>query len=134
MFDRWQFWALLAPVFAAFTAIPAKLGVDQVTPISRHSSAPSSSRWSSPAADRLAGRQPLSSISTRGLVFLTLSGLAGASWLRYFPRAQAGQCGADGPIDKLSMVLVAVLAAALLGEHLSWQAWISVGLIGAGAA
>jgi transporter family protein len=72
--------------------------------------------------------------SPHSLVFLTLSGLAtGASWLCYFRALKLGNAAQVAPIDKLSVVFVAIFAATFLGEHLSWQAWIGVGLIATGA-
>lgn len=133
--QSWQFWALLAAIFAALTAVLAKLGVDQLN-------ADFATFFRTMVvAVVLAGLltalgewQPISSISPRGLIFLTLSGLAtGASWLCYFRALKLGDAAQVAPIDKLSVVFVAIFAAIFLGEHLSWQAWIGVGLIGAGA-
>ena len=63
-----------------------------------------------------------------------LSGLAtGASWLCYFRALKLGQAGQVAPIDKLSVVLVAVFGAIVLGESLSGLAWLGVALIGGGA-
>ena len=63
-----------------------------------------------------------------------LSGLAtGFSWICYFRALKLGNAAQVAPIDKLSVVLVAVFAALFLGEQLTWQAWIGVGLIGSGA-
>lgn len=131
----WQFWAILAAFFAALTAILAKLGVDQV-------SADFATFFRTiVVAVALAGLltalgewQPIAALSPRGLVFLTLSGLAtGASWLCYFRALKLGNAAQVAPIDKLSVVFVAIFAAIFLGEQLSWQAWIGVGLIGTGA-
>jgi transporter family protein len=133
--QSWQFWALLAAIFAALTAILAKLGVDQVN-------ADFATFFRTiVVAVVLAGLltalgewRPLSSLSPHSLVFLTLSGLAtGASWLCYFRALKLGNAAQVAPIDKLSVVFVAIFAATFLGEHLSWQAWIGVGLITTGA-
>lgn len=135
MIGSWQFWALLAAIFAALTAILAKLGVEQIN-------ADFATFFRTiVVAVVLAGLltalgewQPLSAISSRSLVFLTLSGLAtGASWLCYFRALKLGKAAQVAPIDKLSVVFVAIIAATFLGEHLSWQAWIGVCLIGTGA-
>ena len=135
MIGTWQVWALLAAIFAALTAILAKLGVDQV-----NADFATFFRTIVVAAvlagllTALGEWQPLASISSRGLVFLTLSGLAtGASWLCYFRALKLGNAAQVAPIDKLSVVFVAIFAAVFLGEQLSWQAWIGVGLIGTGA-
>jgi transporter family protein len=63
-----------------------------------------------------------------------LSGLAtGASWVCYFRALKIGDAGRVAPIDKLSVVLVAVFGAVFLGEQLSLPNWLGVGLIAAGA-
>jgi transporter family protein len=78
--------------------------------------------------------QPLGSISARTYIFLALSGLAtGASWLCYFRALKLGQAAQVAPIDKLSVVLVAVFGVIFLGERLSAANWLGVVLIAAGA-
>lgn len=78
--------------------------------------------------------QALGSISTRTYVFLGLSGLAtGASWLCYFRALKLGNAAQVAPIDKLSVVLVAVFGVLFLGERLSGANWLGVALIAAGA-
>ena len=78
--------------------------------------------------------QPLESIPTRTYVFLTLSGLAtGGSWLCYFRALKLGDAARVAPIDKLSVVLVAVFGVVLLGERLSTANWLGVTLIALGA-
>jgi transporter family protein len=73
-------------------------------------------------------------VPTRTWVFLVLSGLAtGASWLCYFRALKLGNAAQVAPIDKLSVVLVAVFAVAFLGERLTVTNWMGVVLIGAGA-
>ena len=131
----WQFWAFLAAIFAALTAILAKLGVDQVNAdFATFFRTIVVAVVLAALLTALGEWQPLGSISTRGLTFLTLSGLAtGASWLCYFRALKLGNAAQVAPIDKLSVVFVAIIAAAFLGEQLSWPAWIGVGLIGAGA-
>ncbi len=80
------------------------------------------------------GAQPLSSLSTRTLGALLLSGLAtGASWLCYFRALKLGEAARVAPIDKLSVVLVAVFGVVILGERLSPLNWLGVALIAAGA-
>ncbi len=77
----------------------------------------------------------LSSLSGRTWLFLTLSGLAtGASWLCYIRALQHGPAAQVAPVDKLSVVFVALFDVALLGERLSAANWLGVGLIAAGAA
>jgi transporter family protein len=78
--------------------------------------------------------QPPASISGRTYLFLVLSGLAtGASWLCYFRALQLGNAAQVAPVDKLSVVLVAVFAVIFLGERLSALAWAGIVLVGTGA-
>ena len=135
LIGSWQFWALLAAIFAALTAILAKLGVDQINP--------DFATWfrtivvavvSAVLITALNEWPSAVSLEKRGLIFLTLSGLAtGASWLCYFRALKIGKASQVAPIDKLSVVFVAIFAAILLGEQLSWQGWIGVALVSVGA-
>lgn len=78
--------------------------------------------------------RPLAEVSRRSLLFLTLSALAtGASWVCYYRALQLGPASRVAPVDKLSVVLVAVFAAAFLGERPSTLNWTGVALIGVGA-
>ena len=73
-------------------------------------------------------------IGRRSWLFLVLSGLAtGASWLCYFRALKIGEAAKVAPIDKLSVVFVAIIAAVFLGERLSPANWLGVALIAAGA-
>jgi transporter family protein len=131
----WQLWALLSAGFAALTAIFAKIGVENVNSdfatfirtvvilaaaglmvtVTQH--------WQSPG-----------SVSGRSWTFLVLSGLAtGLSWICYFRALQIGRAAQVAPIDKLSVVLVAIIATLFLGERLSLVNWAGVALIGVGA-
>lgn len=70
----------------------------------------------------------------RTWVFLILSGLAtGFSWICYFRALQLGKAAQVAPIDKLSVVMVAIIAVIFLGESLSLAAWTGVALIAGGA-
>jgi transporter family protein len=74
------------------------------------------------------------SVSSRTYLFLALSGLAtGASWLCYFRALKLGEAARVAPIDKLSVVLVAVFGVTFLGERLSGLGWAGIGLIAVGA-
>ncbi len=74
-------------------------------------------------------------LSSKGAVFLILSGIAtGLSWLCYYRALQLGPASRVAPIDKLSVVFVVVLAAAFLGERLSWKTAMGAILVSAGAA
>ena len=131
----WKFWAFLAAIFAALTAIFAKVGV---TDINSNFATFLRTLVVVAALGLLVGQtgetQSLSTISQKTLVFLVLSGLAtGASWLCYFRALQLGQASQVAPIDKLSVVFVAVLAAMFLGERLSFTGWSGVAMIGVGA-
>ncbi len=131
----WFYWALLSAVFAALTAIFAKLGVqaidsDLATLIRTFvivlvlgTFVVASGKWVSP-------RQ----LSARTLGWLLLSGLAtGASWLCYFRALKLGPASKVAPIDKLSVVLVALFAVLFLGERPAPRDWLGIALVGAGA-
>jgi bacterial/archaeal transporter family protein len=131
----WLVWALLSALFAALTAIFAKVGVENVN--SDLATFIRTIVILIVLAGILAARglfQPLASISGRTYLFLGLSGVAtGASWVCYFRALQLGDAARVAPIDKLSVVLVAVFGVAFLGEHLDLRNWVGVALIGAGA-
>jgi transporter family protein len=77
--------------------------------------------------------QELSAITSRAWLFLTLSALAtGASWVCYFRALKIGDAARVAPVDKLSIVLVAVFGVVMLGERLSATNWLGVGLCTAG--
>lgn len=131
----WQSWALLSALFAALTAIFAKIGIENVNSdyatfvrtivilIAAAMMVTITNSWQAPG-----------SVSSRSWLFLILSGLAtGLSWLCYFRALALGNAAQVAPIDKLSVVLVAIFAAVFLGEKLSPVNWIGVALIGVGA-
>ncbi len=135
MVQGWQFWAFLSAVFAALTAIFGKVGVAGVNSdlatlirtvviiVVLAGIVAATGQWQSP-----------STISAKTWIFLGLSGLAtGASWICYYRALKLGEASRVAPIDKLSIVMVAIFAALFLGEKLSLIAWAGVGLIGAGA-
>lgn len=132
----WQGWALMSAGFAALTAIFAKIGVENVgadfatfirTIVIIASLAVM--LWAT------GQYQPLGSISGRSYGFLALSGLAtGASWLCYFRALQAGPASQVAPLDKLSVLVVAIAGVLFLGEHLTGWNWLGVAMIAAGAA
>jgi transporter family protein len=131
----WQVFAILSAVFAALTAIFAKIGVESV-----NSDFATFFRTCVVVVVLggilMATRQMQSplTIAPRSLFFLVMSGLAtGASWLCYFRALKLGTASQVAPVDKLSVVLVALFGVLFLGEHLSPQSWIGVGLVGAGA-
>ncbi|WP_347313337.1 EamA family transporter [Defluviimonas sp. SAOS-178_SWC] len=133
--SSWQIWAILAALFAAATAILAKIGVDSIAPDL------ATLIRTVVVAVLLTGLvlatgqgRGLGAIAPRSWLFLTLSGFAtGASWLCYFRALKLGPASQVAPIDKLSVVFVALLGVAFLGERLSLTAWTGIGLITAGA-
>lgn len=135
VFSQWQVWALLSALFAALTAVFAKVGVEAV-----------GSDFATflrtlvivPVLALLLtltrGWQSVASIPPRSAAFLVLSGLAtGASWLCYFRALKIGEAARVAPIDKLSVVFVAIFGVVFLGERLGPISWIGVALIAAGA-
>jgi bacterial/archaeal transporter family protein len=135
VYSSWQLWALLSAAFAALTAIFAKVGVENVN---------------SDLATFIrtivvvcvlglivyATRQfqDPTTISGRTYLFLLLSGLGtGASWLCYFRALKLGNAAQVAPIDKLSVVLVALFGVIFLGERLTALNWLGVVLVAAGA-
>jgi bacterial/archaeal transporter family protein len=135
IFASWQLWAFLSALFAALTAIFAKVGVEHVgsdfatlirTCVILFIVAAivwGTGQWQAPR-----------SVSSRTYLFLALSGLAtGASWLCYFRALKLGEAARVAPIDKLSVVLVALFAFVFLGERPSTTGWLGIALISAGA-
>ncbi|CAH1650171.1 Uncharacterized transporter in cobO 3'region [Hyphomicrobiales bacterium] len=131
----WQFWALMSAAFAALTAILAKIGVSEVNSdyatfirtivilITVAALLAATGQWQSPG-----------SVPGRTYVFLALSGLAtGASWLCYFRALKLGDAARVAPLDKMSVVLVAIFGVLFLGEKLSGTNWLGVAMIAAGA-
>jgi transporter family protein len=133
--SSWLAWALLSAMFAALTAIFAKIGVTDIdsdlatfirTIVVLASLALilfATGKFTAPGA-----------ITTKTWVFLLLSGLGtGASWLCYFRALKLGPATLVAPIDKLSVVLVALFGVVFLGERPSLNGWIGIALIAAGA-
>ena len=130
----WFFWALLSAVFAALTAIFAKVGltgIDSdlatlvrtgVIAVVLAAFVVATGKWSNPLM-----------LPGRTLVFLVLSGLAtGASWVCYFRALKVGEASKVAPVDKLSLVLVAVFAVLFLHERPSVREWMGILMVGAG--
>ena len=131
----WVGWAILSAIFAAATALLAKIGVAHVD--SNLATAVRTTvvvvfAWGFALA--LGKHGELRSLDKHTLLFLTLSGLAtGLSWLCYFRALQLGPASRVAPLDKLSVPLVMVFAWLLLGEKLTAPALIGGVLITAGA-
>ncbi len=130
----WTYWALLSAMFAALTAIFAKIGIQGVDSdlatlvrtaiiiVVLSAFVWFAGKWSNPFA-----------LSSKTWLFLTLSGLAtGASWVCYFRALQIGDASKVAPVDKFSLVLVAVFAFAFLGERPNAQEWLGIALIAGG--
>jgi bacterial/archaeal transporter family protein len=131
----WQMWAVLSAVFAALTAIFAKVGVEDINPdlatFIRTVIVLASFAVILFATGQFSAPGP---ISTRTWTFLVLSSLAtGASWLCYFRALKLGPATLVAPIDKLSVVLVALFAFVFLGERPSATGWLGIALIATGA-
>jgi transporter family protein len=131
---NWFIWALGSAVFAALTAIFAKIGVagvdsDLATLIRTvvilvvlAAFVFATGKWTDPTT-----------LSSKTLGFLVLSGLAtGASWVCYFRALKVGEASKVAPVDKLSLVLVAIFAVIFLGERPTLREWGGIALVGAG--
>lgn len=130
----WFHWALLSAAFAALTAIFAKIGLEGVNSdlatlvrtaviiVVLSVFVVLTGKWSNPLA-----------LSPRTWIFLVLSGLAtGASWVCYFRALKIGDASKVAPVDKLSLLLVAVFAVIFLGERPNLREWAGIALVGAG--
>ncbi len=128
---NWFFWALLSAFFAALTALLAKLGVAHVN--SNLATAIRTSvilvfTWGIALAT--GGAPELAGLAPRTWLLLTASGVAtGLSWLCYFRALQLGNVAQVAPVDKLSVALAVVLAVLFLGEKVTLQEGVGVGLI-----
>jgi len=135
LFTMWQPWALLSAAFAALTAVFAKVGVEGlgadfatfirtiVVLAVLALIVVGTGQW-----------QPLGTVSGRSYLFLALSGLAtGGSWVCYFRALKLGEAAKVAPVDKLSVLLVAVFATVFLGEKLSGPNWAGIVLVALGA-
>ena len=131
----WQLWAVLSAVFAALTAIFAKVGVENIN--SDLATLIRTFVVICVLALIVYGTgqlQNTAEISGRTYLFLLLSGLGtGASWLCYFRALKLGNAAQVAPIDKLSVVMVAIFGVLFLGEKLSALNWLGVALVAGGA-
>jgi transporter family protein len=117
----WLVWAMMSATFAAMTAIFAKVGVEGIDSDLATFFRNLVIIVVLGAMLALTGKlQPVGTITGRSWLFLALSGLAtGGSWLCYFRALKVGDAARVAPIDKLSVVFVAIFGVAVLGEHLS---------------
>jgi bacterial/archaeal transporter family protein len=126
---------VLSAIFAALTAIFAKVGVANINSDLATFIRTCVILLTLALIVYATGQfQNPTSISPRTYLFLVLSGLAtGASWLCYFRALKLGNASQVAPVDKLSVVLVAIFGALLLGEKLTMLNWLGVALIALGA-
>lgn len=129
--DQWFFWAILSAIFAALTAIFAKVGLHGVDSdlatllrtivilLVLGIFVAAAGKWQNPFE-----------LKGKALLFLTLSAFAtGASWVCYFRALQGGNAAQVAPVDKFSVVLVAILAVIFLGERPSIREWVAIGFV-----
>lgn len=132
--NNWFYWAILSAVFAALTAIFAKIGIAGVDSdlatlvrtaiiiVVLSAFVWLTGKWSNPLA-----------LPQRTWLFLGLSGLAtGASWVCYFRALQIGEASKVAPVDKLSVVLVAIFAFVFLSERPSVREWTGIAMVAGG--
>jgi len=133
--SSWQFWALLSAAFAALTAIFAKIGIENVNADFATFIRTIVILMTLALILMVTGQfQSPGTISGRTYLFLVLSGLAtGGSWICYFRALKVGQAAQVAPVDKLSVVLVALFGVMFLGEKLTLPNWLGVALIALGA-
>ena len=131
----WKYYAVLSAVFAALTAILAKIGVRNVD--SNLATAIRTAvilviTWAVVLVSGSSTR--IRSVSGYSLLFLVLSGIAtGLSWLFYFKALQSGPASKVAPIDKLSVAITIFLGVLILHERLDWQVVVGGLLILAGS-
>lgn len=132
--DDWFVWASLSAVFAALTAVFAKVGLGGIDAdfatlvrtivilLVLAVFVVAVGKWRDPRT-----------LSAKAVGFLVLSGLAtGASWVCYFRALKVGDASKVAPVDKLSVVLVAIFAVVFLHERPSLGGWLGIGLVGVG--
>ncbi|MBX3257731.1 MAG: EamA family transporter [Chitinophagaceae bacterium] len=131
----WFYYALLSALFAALTAIFAKIGVANI-----NSNLATGIRtvvilimiWSIVLIKNEA--KGIGSLTKQNIIFLILSGLAtGLSWLFYFKALQVGKVSQVAPVDKLSVAIAIGLSALFLKESISFKEMVGAGLIITGA-
>ena len=134
MTNDWFYWAICSAIFASLTAIFAKIGLEGIDSdlatlvrtfviiLVLSCFVAYTGKW----------RNPLQ-LSGRTWLFLILSGLAtGASWVCYFRALKIGDASKVAPVDKLSLLLVALFAVMFLNERPSLREWLGIGLVGLG--
>lgn len=132
--SAWFMWALLSAAFAALTAVFAKIGLEGIDSdlatlvrtgviiVLLSMFVVATGKWQNPLT-----------LSPRTLLFLTLSGAAtGVSWVCYFRALKLGEASKVAPVDKLSVLLVAVFAVLFLHERPSVREWTGILMVGTG--
>ena len=132
--SAWIMWALLSAAFAALTAVFAKIGLEGIDSdlatlvrtgviiVLLSMFVVATGKWQNPLT-----------LPHRTLLFLTLSGAAtGVSWVCYFRALKLGEASKVAPVDKLSVLLVAVFAVLFLHERPSVREWTGILMVGAG--
>ncbi|ADE11231.1 EamA family transporter [Sideroxydans lithotrophicus] len=130
----WFYWALMSAIFAALTAVFAKIGIKGIDSdlatlirtaiiiVALSAFVWFAGKWSNPFK-----------LPPRTWIFLSLSALAtGASWVCYFRALQIGEASKVAPVDKLSLVLVAIFAFTFLGERPSLREWAGIAMVAGG--
>lgn len=130
----WFHWAILSAVFAALTAIFAKIGIQGVDSdlatlirtaiiiVVLSAFVAYTGKWANPFE-----------LSAKTWLFLGLSGLmTGASWVCYFRALKIGDASKVAPVDKFSLVLVAIFAFTFLGERPSLREWSGIAMVAGG--
>ncbi len=135
MTASWPFWAILSAIFAAATAILGKVGVADIgSNLATFIRTIVILILTFAIALGSGEMERFTAVPRKAILFLVLSGLAtGASWLCYYRALKLGTASQVAPIDKMSVVFVAILATLFLGESLSLRAWLGIVMIGAGA-
>lgn len=133
--QTWIIFALLSAIFAALVAIFGKLGVQKIDPTLSTTVRAIIMAVFLVLTSALFGKMKLlGTISGRPLMYIALSGIAGAlSWLFYFFALRTGSATGVAALDRLSVVFVLIFAILLLGEHLTWKSGSGAVLITFGA-
>ncbi len=119
----WWLYALLSALFAALTAIFAKVGIkgvdtDLATAI--RTVVILILAWG--IAIFRGGISSIHTLSKQNILFLCLSGIAtGLSWIFYFKALQLGKVSQVAPVDKMSVAIAIALSVLFLGEPLTWK-------------
>lgn len=133
--QSWILFALLSAVFAALVGIFGKVGLKDVdTTLATAVRAVIMAGFLVLMALSLGKWDLITSIQGKPLLFIALSGIAGAlSWLAYFAALKVGPASGVAALDRLSVVFVLVFAVAFLAEALTWKNALGALLIVGGA-